>query len=315
MLVRRLVGWDAWGLFERFTERARQAVILGQEEARELRHGFVGSEHILLGLLGESDGLAARVLGSFDVSLEAVRAQVTRIVAAGEEPVVGEIPFTPRAEQALELALREALSLGHDYIRTEHLLLGLVRGVDGVGVRILRELGADPRAVRNAIRQMVARPSVGAGTAIRSRAVRGAEPGVLPIDAAWLGVAGAFLPGLTGEIREQWRREPDSGDLLLALAYAPDELSGQILRALGLELDELPHLVERMRAASSLSDADRIEAVRQRKESAIEAGQHQEAQRLREEERALTLSSRERRAAALDEIRRHLGISVPTEDP
>src|SRR5918995_1691022 len=114
-------------MFERFTERARQVVVLAQEEARTLKHNYIGTEHILLGLLREEEGLAARVLESLDITVERVRAQVVRIVGSGEEVTSGQIPFTPRAKKVLELALREALSLGHNYIGTEHILLGLVR--------------------------------------------------------------------------------------------------------------------------------------------------------------------------------------------
>ena len=111
-------------MFERFTERARQVVVLAQEEARTLRHNYIGTEHILLGLLREQEGLAARALESLGVTLDYVRGQVTQIVGAGEEVSTGQIPFTPRAKKVLELALREALSFGQNYIGTEHILLG-----------------------------------------------------------------------------------------------------------------------------------------------------------------------------------------------
>src|SRR5919107_250800 len=127
-------------MFERFTERARQVVVLAQEEARTLKHNYIGTEHILLGLLREEEGLAARVLESLDITVERVRAQVVRIVGSGEEVTSGQIPFTPRAKKVLELALREALSLGHNYIGTEHILLGLVRENEGVAARILLDL-------------------------------------------------------------------------------------------------------------------------------------------------------------------------------
>jgi ATP-dependent Clp protease ATP-binding subunit ClpA len=111
-------------MFERFTERARQVVVLAQDESRMLKHNYIGTEHILLGLLREEHGQAARVLGSLGITVEEVRAQVVRIVGLGDEPTEANIPFTPRAKKVLELALREALSLGHDYIGTEHILLG-----------------------------------------------------------------------------------------------------------------------------------------------------------------------------------------------
>src|SRR5258708_14469717 len=115
-------------MFERFNERARQVVVFGQEEARALKHNYIGTEHILLGLLREEEGLAALVLASLQITLEEVRVRVVEIVGEGEETVRGQIPFTPRSKKVLELALREALSLGHNYISTEHILLGLVRG-------------------------------------------------------------------------------------------------------------------------------------------------------------------------------------------
>src|SRR6266545_6186789 len=115
------------GLFQRFTDRARRAVHLAQEEARLLRHNYVGTEHLLLGLLYEGEGVAAQALGSLGVSLQAVRAQVEQIIGHGPTTPTGHIPFTPRAKKALELSLREALALGHNYIGTEHLLLGLIR--------------------------------------------------------------------------------------------------------------------------------------------------------------------------------------------
>ena len=157
-------------MFERFTERARQVVVLAQEEARTLKHNYIGTEHILLGLLREEEGLAARVLESLDITVERVRAQVVRIVGSGEEVTSGQIPFTPRAKKVLELALREALSLGHNYIGTEHILLGLVRENEGVAARILLDFDADSEKIRNEVIRMLSGPGgrrqggAGAGT-------------------------------------------------------------------------------------------------------------------------------------------------------
>jgi ATP-dependent Clp protease ATP-binding subunit ClpC len=163
-------------VFERFTERARQVVVLGQDEARALKHNYIGTEHILLGLLREEEGLAARVLESFDITVEEVREQVKRLVGQGDEEIVGgQIPFTPRAKKVLELALREALSLGHNYIGTEHVLLGVVRENQGVAARILLEFDADAEKIRNEIIRMLTGPG-GAGLAhtetVQHRAVR-----------------------------------------------------------------------------------------------------------------------------------------------
>ena len=138
-------------MFERFTERGRQVVVLAHDEARAFKHNYIGTEHILLGLLREEDGLAARVLESLSVTVEEVRAQVARIVGQGDEMVTGQIPFTPRAKKVLELSLREALSLGHDYIGTEHILLGLLDVNDGVATQIHGELNVDPEAIRGEV--------------------------------------------------------------------------------------------------------------------------------------------------------------------
>jgi ATP-dependent Clp protease ATP-binding subunit ClpA len=138
-------------VFERFTERARQVVVLAQEEARALKHNYIGTEHILLGLLREEEGVAAQVLRSFDVTAEGVRAQIVQIVGEGDEAPTGQIPFTPRAKKVLELALREALSLGHNYIGTEHILLGVTRENEGVAARILLEFDVGPQPVREKI--------------------------------------------------------------------------------------------------------------------------------------------------------------------
>jgi ATP-dependent Clp protease ATP-binding subunit ClpC len=142
-------------VFERFTERARQVVVLAQDEARGLRHNYIGTEHILLGLLREEQGLAARLLGSLGIEVEAVRAQVASVVGEGDDVATGQIPFTPRAKRVLELSLREALALGHNYIGTEHVLLGLAREGDGVGARILESFGADAELLREEVLAML----------------------------------------------------------------------------------------------------------------------------------------------------------------
>src|SRR6201982_465011 len=165
-------------MFERFTERARQVVVLAQEEARTLKHNYIGTEHILLGLLREEEGLAARVLESLDITVERVRAQVVRIVGSGEEVTSGQIPFTPRAKKVLELALREALSLGHNYIGTEHILLGLVRENEGVAARILLDFDAGSEKIRNEVIRMLSGPgSRQRGSGSGSSAAAGAGEG------------------------------------------------------------------------------------------------------------------------------------------
>ncbi len=142
-------------MFERFTDRARRVVVLAQEEARMLSHNYIGTEHILLGLIHEGDGIAAKALESLGVSLEAVRAQVEEIIGQGQQAPSGHIPFTPRAKKVLELSLREALQLGHNYIGTEHILLGLIREGEGVAAQVLHKLGADLNRVRQQVIQLL----------------------------------------------------------------------------------------------------------------------------------------------------------------
>jgi ATP-dependent Clp protease ATP-binding subunit ClpC len=138
-------------MFERFTDRARRVVVLAQEESRLLGHNYIGTEHLLLGLLAEQEGVAARALRSLGITLDAAREQVREIIGPGPQEVRGHIPFTPRAKKILELSLREALKLGSEVISTEHLLLGLVDEGAGVGAQILERLGAPAPAVREAV--------------------------------------------------------------------------------------------------------------------------------------------------------------------
>jgi hypothetical protein len=151
-------------MFERFTDRARRVVVLAQEEARMLNHSYVGTEHILLGLIHEGEGVAAKALESLGISLESVRSQVEEIIGQGQQAPSGDIPFTPRAKKALELSLREALRLGHNYIGTEHILLGLVREGEGVAAQVLVKLGADLDRVRQQVISLLARPEFGGQT-------------------------------------------------------------------------------------------------------------------------------------------------------
>ena len=142
-------------MFERFTDRARRVVVLAQEEARALNHNYIGTEHILLGLIQEGEGVAAKALESMGISLDAVRTEVKEIIGSGGNPPSGYIPFTPRAKKVLELALREALQLGHKYIGTEHILLGLIREGEGVAAQVLVKLGADLSRVRQQVIQLL----------------------------------------------------------------------------------------------------------------------------------------------------------------
>jgi len=142
-------------MFERFTDRARRVVVLAQDEARLLNHNYIGTEHILLGLIHEGEGVASKALEGLDIKLEAVREQVQEIIGQGQQAPTGHIPFTPRAKKVLELSLREALQLGHNYIGTEHILLGLIREGEGVAAQVLVKLGADLNRVRQQVIQLI----------------------------------------------------------------------------------------------------------------------------------------------------------------
>jgi ATP-dependent Clp protease ATP-binding subunit ClpC len=169
-------------MFERFTDRARRVVVLAQEEARLLNHSYIGTEHILLGLIHEGEGVAAKALESLGISLEAVRSQVEEIIGQGGSSPSGHIPFTPRAKKVLELSLREALQLGHNYIGTEHILLGLIREGEGVAAQVLVKLGADLSRVRQQVIQLLSgyqgpSGSSGGGRGEQTPASAGVGPG------------------------------------------------------------------------------------------------------------------------------------------
>ena len=163
-------------MFERFTDRARRVVVLAQEEARLLNHNYIGTEHMLLGLIHEGEGVAAKALESLGISLEAVRAQVEEIIGQGQSAPTGHIPFTPRAKKVLELSLREALQLGHNYIGTEHILLGLIREGEGVAAQVLVKLGADLTRVRQQVVQVLSGYAGGEDVGARMRLVRMTVP-------------------------------------------------------------------------------------------------------------------------------------------
>jgi ATP-dependent Clp protease ATP-binding subunit ClpC len=158
-------------MFERFTNRARRVLVLAQEEASSMNHSFIGTEHILLGLIGEGEGVAAKALASLDISLVPVREQIEKTMGTAGTPPSGSPPFTPRAKKVLELSLREALQLGHSYIGTEHMLLGIVREGEGVATAILVGLGADQIKVRQRVTSLMAEAE---GQSQAGRAVAGA---------------------------------------------------------------------------------------------------------------------------------------------
>jgi protein-arginine kinase activator protein McsA len=286
-------------VFERFTERARQVVVLAQDEARLLKHNYIGTEHILLGLLREEEGLAARVLESLDINIEGVRAQVVRFVGQGDEVATGQIPFTPRAKKVLELALREGLALGHNYIGTEHILLGLVRENEGVAARILLDFDADAEKIRNEIIRMLS----GAG--------RG-EQGPLPTSPP---VAVEVIAELE-RLRQEKLAAIDAGRFEEAAGLRNRE------RVLGSAAQAL-EVAWRARAAETAAGEPRpyepatppvasevveeIELIRRQKEEAIEA---------KDFERALVARDRERTLlAAARGLERAWKAPVPTPSP
>jgi len=227
-------------MFERFTNRARHVVVLAQEEARRLQHNYIGTEHVLLGLLGEPDGPAYRALEGVGMSLEAARDQVTAIVGTGASSVSGHIPFTPRAKKTLELSLREALQLHHNYIGTEHILLGLIREGEGVAVQILKQ-HADLTAIRAAVLDVL--PAASAEAARARRWLRRPAAAV-PGEAGGAGeqtVLNATPAGDTilGEAARLAGSQPvGSHHLLLAALGDPDTAAARALASLGVDLDQ-----------------------------------------------------------------------------
>jgi len=196
------------GVFERFTDRARRVVVLAQEEARMLNHNYIGTEHILLGLIREGEGVAARALSSLGISLDGVRQRVEELIGQGKARSArsGHIPFTPRAKKVLELSLREALQLGHNYIGTEHILLGLSREGEGVGAQVLVMLGADHDRVRQSVAELPPEETTGG-----SRPSSGSAPIVDALER--IGRLEQKIDALTDSVAEILRRlsGPGSG--------------------------------------------------------------------------------------------------------
>jgi ATP-dependent Clp protease ATP-binding subunit ClpA len=196
-------------MLERFTDRARRVVKLAEEEARRFDHNYIGTEHILLGLIREGEGVAAKALESLGISLDAVRQQVEEIIGQGQQAPFDVIPFTPRSKKVLELSLRESQQLGHNYIGTEHILLGLIREGDGVAAQVLVKLGADLNRVRQQVIQLIAAPQ---------------QPGHLPpregvpvteVQARLDAIEGrlAAIDGLLAVVEQRVGIRPDTTDL------------------------------------------------------------------------------------------------------
>jgi ATP-dependent Clp protease ATP-binding subunit ClpC len=249
-------------MFERFTDRARRVVVLAQEEARMLEHNYIGTEHLLLGLIHEGEGVAAQALRALDVDLDTLRREVESLVGRGQQPTKGHIPFTPAAKKVLELALRESVQLGHEYIGTEHLLLGLLREGEGPGAQVLQQRGIELNTVRQEVIRLLHGYQAGAGRRGR-RVVRG-RPG-----------------------------RPGAGGATL------DEISHQ-LRVLGARLSAIETKlgVEEPPERQRLRQVDaQIARIRRQKESAIDEQDFEQAARLRDEEGRLLA---DRRAAEGD---------------
>jgi ATP-dependent Clp protease ATP-binding subunit ClpA len=296
-------------VFERFTDEARQVVVLAQEEARTLRHSYIGTEHILLGLAREPNTVASRALSSVGLPIERVRAEVARRVGVGNEVTEGQVPFTPRAKKVLELSLREALSLGDDGIGADHILLGLLRERDGVGSEILVAASGDAETIRGEVMRIRA----GAGEPWRARSGGPLGPAEVRMLAGLIPV----LRRLSHEISTELGRRPDAGDLLIVLACARDTVAGRALAALEVDPDALWATVERLRSEdegvrSGLEH--QVDEARQVKEQAIESKEFDRAAQARDQERELSMRLREQDRIGpetLQEIRRRLGLPEP----
>jgi ATP-dependent Clp protease ATP-binding subunit ClpC len=234
-------------MFERFTDRARSVVVLAQEEARLLNHNYIGTEHLLLGLIRESEGIAAKALTLLGVELDTVRERVEEIIGQGTQQPSGHIPFTPRAKKVLELSLREALQLDHNYIGTEHILLGLIREGEGVAAQVLVQLGTDLSRVRQQVIQLV----------------RGAGGGAVDVAAA------SSLARLTG------RRERSLIAGFRTRVTAIESRLTAVERRVGTgpEVSELDDLIEQVtserQAAAEAQDYERAAALRDRERTLL----------------------------------------------
>ena len=228
-------------MFERFTNRARHTVVLAQEEARQLHHNYIGTEHILLGLLGEPEGYAGRVLTSFGITRDDARKEVRAMVGTGTDAPSGHIPFTPRAKKTLELALREALQLHHNYIGTEHILLGVIREGDGVGAQILRQ-HADLIAIRMAVLDLApagkSEGTRGRRWLLRRRGAADSLEAEHPAEQTELRTTPAADTSLSEAARLAGAQPVGSHHLLLAALADPDTAAARALAALGVDLDQ-----------------------------------------------------------------------------
>ena len=231
-------------MFERFTDRARQTVVFAQDEARDLNHNYIGTEHLLLGLLRDGDSIAARSLHRLGISLDGVRDGVTAIIGCGSDTPSGHIPFTPRSKKVLELSLREALQLKHNYIGTEHILLGLVREGEGVAAQVLVTRGAALDRVRTSVLDELGRGASRAGTAGPHR-----TPAADEAIAAARELAASAPMG--------------SHHLLEALARSDDSLAAKVLAALGVDTETLAAKIDELDIGGTSDETPDQAAARQ----------------------------------------------------
>jgi ATP-dependent Clp protease ATP-binding subunit ClpC len=230
-------------MFERFTDRARRVVVLAQEEARMLNHNYIGTEHVLLGLISEGEGVAARVLRTMGVSLEAVRFQVEEIIGQGQTAPPGHLPFTPRAKKVLELSLREALQLGHNYIGTEHILLGLIREGEGVAAQVLQKMGGNLQRVREQVVQTLSGYPTSGVTDIHEGVpeIRHHLGKYVFSEEGW-----AILETAKGAATDLGRSEIGSVDFLLAVITADDARVAQLLDSWGVDIQAVRAKIEQL---------------------------------------------------------------------
>ena len=243
-------------MFERFTGRARHTVVLAQEEARQLKHNYIGTEHVLLGLLGEPDGYAGRVLTSFGITRDGAREEVRAMVGTGADAPTGHIPFTPRAKKTLELALREALQLHHNYIGTEHILLGLIREGEGVAAVLMKQ-HADLQAIRMAVLDSVPAGKSDAARGrrwlLRRRSVGGPLEGEQPVEQTELHTTPAADTSLSEAARLAGAQPVGSHHLLLAALADDNTAAAKALAALGVNLEQAK---EALRSADVTGTSD-----------------------------------------------------------
>ncbi|HEY3142203.1 MAG TPA: Clp protease N-terminal domain-containing protein [Acidimicrobiales bacterium] len=231
-------------MFERFSDSARRVVVLAQEESRLQQHNYIGTEHILAGLTQIDEGVAAGVLASFEITTERVRAEIVKEVGPGEKTPWGHIPFTPGAKRILELSLREALQLGHNYIGTEHVLLGLIREGEGLGAKIVARLGADLDRVRERTIEAVLDPSS-----------RESAEDVPPLRVGTSSLVGSMLAGITQRVLELGHDRLGSEHVVLWLLDQSESGAAQAFRDQGIDVEALKtRLSERLRDAGGTAD-------------------------------------------------------------